>query len=109
MMSSTRLGSSDGTLSSAARMMVAARSSGRTLVSDPLWARPMGLRAVETMTASGMDGSLQRGTSAHADAVDPNGPLRGPVYRTGLTRRQPSAVRDRASDPDGRAVGGGVG
>ncbi len=46
--------SSDGTLSSAAFTMVAVRSSGRTSVSEPLLARPMGLRAVETMTASVM-------------------------------------------------------
>ena len=42
-------------------MIVAARSSGRTLVSEPLWARPMALRAVETMTASGIEGSSVRG------------------------------------------------
>ncbi len=47
-------GSSAGTLSSAARTMVAARSSGRRSFSDPLNARPMGERAVATMTASGI-------------------------------------------------------
>src|SRR3954470_24845889 len=35
-------------------MTVAARSSGRTSLSEPLKARPNGERAVETMTASGM-------------------------------------------------------
>ena len=50
-------GSSDGTLSSAARTICAARSSGRMAASDPLTARPIGERAVETMTASGMTAS----------------------------------------------------
>ncbi len=47
-------GSSAGTLSSAARTIWAARSSGRIEASEPLKARPIGERAVETMTASGM-------------------------------------------------------
>src|SRR5659263_17905 len=34
--------------------MNAVRSSGRKSLSDPLFARPMGVRATETMTASGM-------------------------------------------------------
>src|SRR3954470_17021129 len=46
-------GSRAGTLSSTARTMVAARSSGRTSLSEPLNARPMGERAVATTTASG--------------------------------------------------------
>ena len=45
---------SAGTLSSAACTIWAVRSSGRMSFSDPLLARPMGERAVETMTASGM-------------------------------------------------------
>src|SRR5262245_38601223 len=52
--SSISRGSSCGTLSSAARTIWAARSSGRTAVMDPLAARPIGERAVATMTASGM-------------------------------------------------------
>ena len=48
------LGSSPGTLSSAARTTVVVRSSGRTSLSEPLKARPIGERAVETITASGM-------------------------------------------------------
>src|SRR5439155_21926853 len=47
-------GSSCGTLSRAARTIVAVRSSGRASRSDPLTARPIGERAVATMTASGM-------------------------------------------------------
>src|SRR4051812_49753341 len=54
------VGSSAGTLSSAARTMVAVRSSGRRSLSDPLNARPMGERAVATMTASGMGSSTMR-------------------------------------------------
>ena len=34
--------------------MNAARSSGRLFLSEPFMARPIGVRAVETMTASGM-------------------------------------------------------
>src|SRR3954447_20225157 len=48
------VGSSSGTFSSAALMISALRSSGRKSLSDPLLARPMGERAVETITASGM-------------------------------------------------------
>src|SRR3954447_16483333 len=60
MRSSMSLASSPGTLSSADLMMVAVRSSGRRSTSDPLNARPMGERAVATMTASGMSGSSLR-------------------------------------------------
>ena len=48
------IGSSAGTLSSAARTIWAVRSSGRIETSEPLPARPIGDRAVATMTASGM-------------------------------------------------------
>src|SRR3954471_1674982 len=47
------VGSSAGIFSRAAVTTAVARSSGRTSFSDPLNARPIGLRAVETMTASG--------------------------------------------------------
>jgi hypothetical protein len=50
--SSISRGSSAGTLPSAARTIWAARSSGRMSTSEPLPARPIGERAVETMTAS---------------------------------------------------------
>ena len=43
-----------GTFDNAERTTNAARSSGRASTSDPLAARPIGVRAVETMTASGM-------------------------------------------------------
>src|SRR5580765_194550 len=56
-------GSSAGTWSSAARTICAARSSGRMLTSDPLPARPIGERATETITASGMGTPLGVGTS----------------------------------------------
>ena len=52
--SSTEAGSSCGTLASAAVTIWASRSSGLIELSDPLNARPMGERAVATMTASGM-------------------------------------------------------
>src|SRR5680860_654092 len=47
-------GSRPGILARAAVTTAAARSSGRMSLSEPLNARPMGLRAVETMTASDM-------------------------------------------------------
>src|SRR5688572_7334186 len=47
---------SSGTFFSAASIAKAARSSGRASTSDPLRARPMGVRAAETMTASGKGG-----------------------------------------------------
>ena len=46
--------SSAGTLSSTAFTIVVAKSSGRRSTSDPLNARPMGLRAVATITGSGI-------------------------------------------------------
>ncbi len=48
------LGSSDGTLSNAARTICVARSSGRMVTSEPLAARPIGERVAATITASGM-------------------------------------------------------
>src|SRR3954470_11347747 len=52
MTSSTSAGSTAGAFSSSACTIVAPRSSGRRSMSDPLLARPMGVRAVATMTAS---------------------------------------------------------
>src|SRR5467141_42794 len=52
--SSISLGSTPGTLERASLMARAARSSGRVVRSDPLKARPTGVRTAETMTASGM-------------------------------------------------------
>src|ERR1700745_370527 len=54
--SSISRGSSAGTVSSTAWTTWLARSSGRMPASEPLTARPMGERATETMTASGMVG-----------------------------------------------------
>src|SRR6476619_3463151 len=45
-------GSSSGTLARAALITPTERSSGRTSLSEPLKARPIGVRAVETITAS---------------------------------------------------------
>src|SRR5881227_920016 len=58
MRSSTVCGSSAGTFASAALTMSELRSSGRQSTSEPLLARPIGVRAVATMTASGMWGFL---------------------------------------------------
>src|SRR5580698_4881543 len=54
MRSSTLWGSSAGTFSRTALTTRAVRSSGRHSTSDPLLARPIGVRPVATMTASGM-------------------------------------------------------
>src|SRR5216110_2802913 len=52
MTSSISAGSTAGAFSSKDCTMVAPRSSGRRSTSDPLFARPIGVRAVATMTAS---------------------------------------------------------
>src|SRR6266403_4808503 len=54
--SSISLASRPGTRASASLMANAARSSGRVARSEPLKARPTGVRTAETMTASGMAG-----------------------------------------------------
>src|ERR1700761_6009230 len=54
MRSSTWAGSTCGTLASTADTIWTSRSSGLMEINDPLNARPMGERAVATMTASGM-------------------------------------------------------
>ena len=61
MMSSIELGSSSGLRAISSRNGIAARSSARTLLSDPLPARPMGVRMASTITASGMRFLLGRG------------------------------------------------
>src|SRR5665213_3205096 len=61
MTSSTRCGSRFGTLARTVLMTRAARSSGRHSTSEPLLARPMGVRSVATITASGMCGSSVTG------------------------------------------------
>src|SRR6185437_12350613 len=57
--SSTWAGSSWGTFSRTARITSALRSSGRHSTREPLLARPMGVRPVATMTASGIGGLLR--------------------------------------------------
>src|SRR5207247_7978525 len=58
--------SSSGTFASAASIANATRSSGRTSTSEPFCARPIGVRAVETITASGT-GSSRRHVDDLAD------------------------------------------
>src|SRR5436305_11209970 len=62
MRSSLSPGSRAGTLSSAALTIVVVMSSGRKSTSDPLNARPIGERAVATMTASGMTAPRRSGS-----------------------------------------------
>src|SRR6476620_2946263 len=54
MMSAVLLKSTPGLRSTSARSGIAARSSARMSLSDPLIARPMGVRMASMMTASGM-------------------------------------------------------
>src|SRR5579862_5788991 len=60
MTSSTSERSSSGTFASTASMMSPERSSGRQSTSDPLLARPIGVRAVATITASVILSSSER-------------------------------------------------
>src|SRR4051794_12959510 len=76
MRSSTVCGSSAGTFASAAFTMSAVRSSGRQSTSEPLLARPIGVRAVDTITASGM-------TTVYCATIPPVKFALLPPYRTG--------------------------
>src|SRR6266496_373346 len=103
-------GSSCGTLSSAARITVVARSSGRTSRREPLTARPMGLRAVETMTASGMP---SRYPPTYRSVVGNPEHLVTVLLRRGLTPslRDDGGARDRGQQrvrPHPVPVRGGV-
>src|SRR5262245_11866270 len=74
--------------------MVAVRSSGRRSLSEPFWARPIGVRAVATMTASGMvdSGRLAVGGgygSIHALIVHICVPSRQCLTRHTVSRRRP--------------------
>src|SRR4051794_10172724 len=80
------LASSAGTLSNAALMMVAVRSSGRKSTSDPLNARPIGERAVETMTASGMTDSSVQVQSRYVPLVEVFDSVVGLIGNTPLVR-----------------------
>src|ERR1700683_4816388 len=61
MRSSICTGSSCGTLARTSVTTWANRSSGRQVTREPLLARPIGVRPVATMTASGMGGLLLPG------------------------------------------------
>ena len=78
-----------GTLASTASMISAERSSGRQSTSEPLFARPIGVRAVATMTASGITILLRTRERRLAST------LAGDVS---LTRRRCSVQRDRLRD-----------
>src|SRR3954447_8422939 len=76
MRSSTSEASSAGTLAMAAFTMWAPRSSGRQSTRDPLLARPIGVRAVETMTASGMAPKLPPTSKVYFFLVTGGRPIR---------------------------------
>src|SRR5437016_45657 len=79
-------GESCGTLSSAARMIVATRSSGRRSTSEPLNARPIGERAVATMTASGMTTPQSGSAQDTFRAVEVHDSVVGLIGNTPLVR-----------------------
>ena len=83
-------------MSSAARTIVAARSSGRSWVSDPLPARPIGERAVATMTASGTATPSSAG-SCYREGTSAGDPLGGRLVHRRQQRLgdQPVAVGAR--------------
>jgi hypothetical protein len=62
--SSTASGFTCGTLAISALTICVDMSSGRRVVNEPLLARPIGLRAVATITASGMVTSFVSGSVA---------------------------------------------
>src|SRR3954470_9955704 len=107
MRSSMSCGCNAGTLASAAWMIVAASSSGRSPVSEPLKARPIGERAVETITASGIGlscfGSVRR-TLTLGD-LHPCGQV---LLGGRLRRRTPADDRQPAPQPrEPTGTGGG--
>src|SRR3954469_21733122 len=80
MMSCVWAKSTSGLRSTSALSGMAARSSARTSLSEPLTARPIGVRTASTMTASGMRGSLLVGLrQALAEQLR----VRGDVARIG--------------------------
>src|SRR3954453_17934857 len=92
-------GSSCGIFSSAVRTIVAVRSSGRRSFRDPLNARPMGERAAETITASGMRGGSDLGRGAPGARERP-GQRRGPTWKDGCVARHIYACPLRWADMD---------
>src|SRR3954464_10286986 len=86
MMSSVSAKSTSGLRSTSALSGMAARSSARTSLSEPLTARPIGVRTASTMTASGMGTSSLRSWSGQALAQQLR--VRGDVARVvGEVRR----------------------
>src|SRR4051812_14507579 len=87
-------GGSSGTLSSADLIANAARSSGRASTSEPFAARPIGVRAVETITASGMPPILpQRKGPAPRSRLRP-----GPLRHIGRLAASGAAAVDQLSE-----------
>src|ERR1700722_5233406 len=90
MTSTIELESSCGFRSSSAFSGTAARSSARTDLSDPLTARPMGVRTASTITASGMWGSSPWSESTIGRR------RREPARRAAMTRdAETQILRDR--------------
>src|SRR6478736_8016852 len=104
--SSTPAGSSSGTRSSAARTIGLVRSSARRSLSDPLNARPIGDRAVATMTASGtVTCSPPPWTGADVAVDDPSAGEFSPRPGPGVIVRGTTMTRQRLCRGTRSAVG----
>src|SRR5690606_4385203 len=108
MMSSMERGSSCGTLASAALIIWTVMSSGRRSLSEPLKARPMGERAVATMTASGMAPPLSAVLELYSNTFLPD--IGTPTQREGpgADRSAPGPPAARRT-PEGAAACGRTG
>src|SRR5665213_983950 len=104
MRSSTLWGSSSGTFSRSVRTMSAVKSSGRMSTSEPLNARPMGVRAVATMTASGMgSSSCYSGSYSGSNSGATLASLVTRRRDSGLVHVEGSGVRETLTHPLTRA------
>src|SRR5436305_13035320 len=110
--------STSGFLSCSALSGTAARSSARTSLSEPLTARPIGVRTASTMTASGIDRLLEHAPASHSQGGFPRRrtrrglpsripapalePPRGGTSRDGDAWRIESSPRGEADERLGR-------
>ena len=105
----TSAGSTSGLRSSSLSITKAPVSSGRSWVRDPLKARPIGVRRVSTITASGIECSLS-GREGFLDqwidlgclqnATHPR-PIRGPSKAPELSILGPTAMTEADRHPAG--------
>src|SRR4029450_7099266 len=102
--SSIESGLTSGLRSSSASTTKAPISSGRSWASDPLNARPIGVRTASTMTGSGMDRRLLRGHpqgAAQPDALAVQHPVLADVAgELGVLLRAAETRRERDLGPE---------